>query len=142
MVVNVEFYAPAAVLPEKSRGTHGIGRWVGPRTGLDVTEKKKVSFPCRHSTHGPSSPIHIVAVPTTLSRFPKIVVIYPDDDDHHHGVGDDGMLYFIFLDRRPEFDKYRLAVIHLQSLTKKLHSQVLVAQLYVRVPNTNVCCIQ
>jgi len=126
MEVSGELRALAAVLPGKSRGTHGIGRWVGPRTGLDVIEKK-VSFPRRHSTHGPSIPLHIVAVPTTLSRFPKIVVIYPNDDDDD----DDGMLYFVFLDRRPEFDKYRLAVIHLQPLTKKLHFQVLVAQLCV-----------
>ena len=75
MEVSGELYALAAVLPGKSRGTHGIGRWVGPRTRLDVVEKKKVSFPCRHSTHGPSSPLHEFAVPTTLFRFPKIIVI-------------------------------------------------------------------
>ena len=54
-------------------------------------------------------------VPTTLSRFTEIVVIYPDGDDDDD---DDGMLYSIFLDLRPEFDKYLMAVIHLQSLTK------------------------
>jgi hypothetical protein len=32
-----------ATLPskEKTPGTHYTGGWVGPRTGLDVTEKKK-----------------------------------------------------------------------------------------------------
>jgi hypothetical protein len=85
---------------------------VGSRTDLDVTEKKKVPFLCRHLSHGPSSPLHIVAVPTTLSRFPKIVITYPDDDDDG-----DGMLYFI-LDLRPEFDKYLLAVLHFQKKKK------------------------
>jgi hypothetical protein len=36
---------------EIARGTHWIGGWVGPRSGLDATEKTK-SCPCRESNAG------------------------------------------------------------------------------------------
>jgi hypothetical protein len=41
MEVSGQLYVPAA-LPtgERDSGTHWIGGWVGPRTGLDVVVKK------------------------------------------------------------------------------------------------------
>jgi hypothetical protein len=36
---------PWKILP----GTHCIDGWVGPRAGLDVTAKTKISYPCRES---------------------------------------------------------------------------------------------
>jgi hypothetical protein len=35
--------AAAFTLGERATGTHYIGGWVGPRAGLDVTEKRKIS---------------------------------------------------------------------------------------------------
>jgi len=44
MEVNGQFHAPAALPPGKvPPGTHWIGGWVGPRTGLDMVLKRKVS---------------------------------------------------------------------------------------------------
>jgi hypothetical protein len=38
--VSGQLHAPPALPPEKEHpGTHWIGRWVGPRAGLDDTEK-------------------------------------------------------------------------------------------------------
>jgi hypothetical protein len=37
-----------ALLPrEIDPSAHWIGNWVGPRAGLDVMEKKKISNPCQ-----------------------------------------------------------------------------------------------
>jgi hypothetical protein len=44
-------YAPAALPPGKRPGTHCIGGWVGPRTGLDKCGK---SHTHRDSVPGPS----------------------------------------------------------------------------------------
>jgi hypothetical protein len=41
-------------------GTHCIGSWVGLRPGLDVTEKRKVSFPSRE-LNSDSSVVQLVA---------------------------------------------------------------------------------
>jgi hypothetical protein len=40
MEVSGQFHAPAALPPVKPPGTHWIGGWVGPRTGLDAVVKK------------------------------------------------------------------------------------------------------
>jgi hypothetical protein len=49
--------------------TNWIGGWVGPRAGLDATEKNKISCPCRETN--PSRPARsLVAIPTELSRMP------------------------------------------------------------------------
>jgi len=49
--------------PAKKLGTSWTGGWVRPRAHLDVSEKRKNSFPYRHSKPKPSSP---VAIPTAL----------------------------------------------------------------------------
>lgn len=50
-------------IPGKEPGTNWIGGWAGPRDDQDVLEKRKMSFPYRHSKSEPSSP---VAIPTAL----------------------------------------------------------------------------
>jgi hypothetical protein len=43
MVMSGQFHDPAALAPwEIAHGTHWIGRWVGPRAGLDVVEKRNI----------------------------------------------------------------------------------------------------
>jgi len=44
------------LLPENNPGTHWRWGWVGLRASLDVLERRKISFPCRDSNPGPSSP--------------------------------------------------------------------------------------
>jgi hypothetical protein len=44
MEVSGQFHAPAALHPrERTRGTHWIGGWVGPRAVLGAVVKKKTS---------------------------------------------------------------------------------------------------
>jgi hypothetical protein len=64
MWVVVQRHAPATLHPRKKPGTHFIGGWVGPRTGLDGCGKYR---PQRDSIHG-SSILKRVAIPTELSR--------------------------------------------------------------------------
>ena len=40
-------HTPAALLPGKKCGIHGVWRWVCPRAGLDLLEKEKIFCPCR-----------------------------------------------------------------------------------------------
>jgi hypothetical protein len=57
-------HAPAAFnYGERASGIYGIGGWVDPRTGLDVVEKRKISFPWRVSNPGrpTSKPVTIPA---------------------------------------------------------------------------------
>jgi len=50
MEVSGQLHAPAALSPrEIAPGTHWIGRWVGPRAGLDVVVKRKIPSPRRES---------------------------------------------------------------------------------------------
>ena len=37
-------------LGERGPGIHCIGSWVGPRAGLDVSENRRISRPCRDSS--------------------------------------------------------------------------------------------
>jgi hypothetical protein len=54
MEVSGQLHAPAALPPGKeSPGIHWIGGWVGPRAGLDATEKRE-ALHCRKSNPGPS----------------------------------------------------------------------------------------
>jgi hypothetical protein len=41
MRVGGQLHAPAALPPGKRPGTHCLGGWVGPRTGLDGCEKSR-----------------------------------------------------------------------------------------------------
>jgi hypothetical protein len=42
-VVGGQLHAPAALPPEEEPpGIHWVGDWVGPRTGLDDVEKRKI----------------------------------------------------------------------------------------------------
>jgi hypothetical protein len=60
---------PWPLYPRERPGTHCTGGWVGPRAGLDLSEK---SHPHRDSIHGPSS-LWSVAVPTELPGPPYSV---------------------------------------------------------------------
>jgi hypothetical protein len=53
MEVNFQFQSPDSC-------THSIGGWVGPRARLNLTEKRKISFPYRESNPD-SSDVHPVA---------------------------------------------------------------------------------
>jgi hypothetical protein len=41
---------------ERAPGAHWIGGWMGPSTGLDAVEKRRISCPCWEAN--PSSPAH------------------------------------------------------------------------------------
>jgi hypothetical protein len=53
MVVCGQLHSPAALPTGNRPGTHCIGGWMGPRSGLDGCEKSR---PHRDSIPGPSSP--------------------------------------------------------------------------------------
>lgn len=42
MEVSCQHHVAAALSPLKEPGTHMTGSWVGPRAGLDATEKTKI----------------------------------------------------------------------------------------------------
>jgi hypothetical protein len=56
---------------EMSPGTLSVGGWVGPRTSLDIMEKKKTSYNYPELNCDPSgfTSRNIVAIPTELSRL-------------------------------------------------------------------------
>ena len=62
MRVGGQRHAPANIYPRKRPGTHFIGGWVGPRTGLDLYGKSRLH---RNSIPGPPSPQRI-AIQTEL----------------------------------------------------------------------------
>jgi hypothetical protein len=48
MEVSGQLPALAAVLlKETAPGTHCIGGWLSPRAGLDIVDKRKISYPCQ-----------------------------------------------------------------------------------------------
>ena len=60
---------PGRFTPEKRPGTHCIGGWVDPTTGLDGCGNPRLH---RDSIPGPSSP-ESVAIPTELLRPTRVV---------------------------------------------------------------------
>jgi hypothetical protein len=54
---------------EKALGTHCIGGWVGPRVGLNVMEKRKISCPYRE-WNPDSSAVHPVAYSLQWPSYP------------------------------------------------------------------------
>jgi len=48
--------APSALAPGKNSDTYWTGGWVGLRAGLDVLEKRKISWSSQDSNLGLSSP--------------------------------------------------------------------------------------
>lgn len=54
--------APSALpLGGKKRRTHCVGAWVDPTAGVAGFGEEKISYTCRHSNPGPSSPYLIAA---------------------------------------------------------------------------------
>jgi hypothetical protein len=56
MMVSSQVHTCAALLPEKNPNTRWIVGWLGPKFGLDVREKKKISGFCYDLNPGLSSP--------------------------------------------------------------------------------------
>jgi hypothetical protein len=48
-------HVPTASLPTKKPDTHCIGGSVGPRAGLEVLEKRGISYPYWGASFGPSN---------------------------------------------------------------------------------------
>jgi hypothetical protein len=68
MEVSSQLHAPSALPPKGQNGTHWTGRWVVPRAGLDVSEKKNPLYLPRFEP----LTAHTVAsryIPTTLPRL-------------------------------------------------------------------------
>lgn len=55
MEVSGQLHTLAALPPGKDHGTHWIGGPMGPKAGLDVLEKEKISCPHRDSNPVSSS---------------------------------------------------------------------------------------
>jgi hypothetical protein len=55
MEVNGQLRAPVGFIAgERAPDTHWIEGWMGPRVGLDIVEKGKISCPSRESNPGRS----------------------------------------------------------------------------------------
>jgi hypothetical protein len=61
-------HGPAAWHSVKNPGTIWIGGWEGPSSGLDCSQKRKMSCLCWHLNPRSLSP-YLVTTPTVLSRF-------------------------------------------------------------------------
>jgi hypothetical protein len=61
-------HASAAFFPGNYTGTHWVAGQVFPRTGLDMSEKRKLSFSSRDSRPDRSAR-KLVAIPTTLFPY-------------------------------------------------------------------------
>jgi hypothetical protein len=53
---EVELHDSADSPPGKNPGMHSLEGWVGPAAGLEVLEKREISYPYRDSSPGPPSP--------------------------------------------------------------------------------------
>jgi hypothetical protein len=57
-------------------GTHSVGGWMGPRTGLDAAEKGEISGPCRRSNPdrpARNSPLDRLSYPAYTSSNQSIL---------------------------------------------------------------------
>ena len=66
MAVRGKHHAPAALPVGNNPSTHLIEGWVDARAGLDVSEKRKISYVCRIRTPDRT----LIVVPSTMSRLP------------------------------------------------------------------------
>jgi hypothetical protein len=58
-------------------GTHWMGGWVGPRTGLDVVEKRKVALLCRESNPGrPARSLSLYRLSHLDSQHTKMPLLF------------------------------------------------------------------
>ena len=64
-----QLHAPAALHPGKNLSALLIGGWMGSTAGLDVLEKRKISWPCRDSYPGLSSQSLITTLTAHQLRF-------------------------------------------------------------------------
>jgi hypothetical protein len=70
MEVSGQLHAPHLFYPwERAPGTYWIGSWLGPRTSLDVVERRKIFCPCWESN--PSHPASNLV--STLTEKLKII---------------------------------------------------------------------
>jgi len=65
--VSGQLHTVAALFPGRKSCTHRIGCWVDPRSGLEISEKKKFSCHYQESHNGSST---LVSIPTMLSWLP------------------------------------------------------------------------
>jgi hypothetical protein len=56
MEVSGQLWALVALYPETKSDSYCIGGLVGPRAGVDVSKKIKISFLCRDSKAAASNP--------------------------------------------------------------------------------------
>ena len=92
MVVNGQLHAPADLPPT---GAECIGGCVGPRAGLAVLKKRKISSPAEIRT--PDLPPHsLVIIPTTLSWLLKM----PSKGNVSRGIW---FIYFVWVFRETDF---------------------------------------
>jgi len=86
MTVGGQLYAPAALPPlwKSASDAHCIGRWVGPRAGLEAVAKRKIPSPTLPGME-PGRPAHnLVTILTKLSHpkyFTRLGLTY-----YHYGV--------------------------------------------------------
>jgi hypothetical protein len=69
-------FTPLSLHPQdiEPSGTHWIGEWVGPKTGLNAMGRRTISCPCLESNRGHPART-LVAIPTEPSRLLQIYLI-------------------------------------------------------------------
>jgi hypothetical protein len=73
MEMKRQLHSTAALYTRsKNLDTHCIGGWVGTRGGLDISGKRKMSFPSRYSKPGTFS---LVTAPPALLGLVEIIFI-------------------------------------------------------------------
>jgi hypothetical protein len=78
MEVSGQLHAPATIIPRKEppASIHWIGGLVGPRAGLDATEKRRISCPCQESNPGrPARSTTLLCIGGTNSLHSPVVCV-------------------------------------------------------------------